>query len=283
MPSSDEQADPLAVWLAGEAATAAGRLEATGSLYEQQASMPPGETAASMASVAGEKDRNEDAVLMWVPPAGSSVRWAAAVADGVSACFHPQLASRLACAVGLADVCENAASPSGSAPVQAAQRCFDRLATLVQSDPDAMRPAAATSSMWKRVVRDGAYAQTTLIVLWQDDAALHIEGVGDGGLLVEVAGDLFEYLPGSNRSVRCLGPGRSGFQVDYRLAFPRWSRVAAFTDGMTPWVRDHVAEIFLRSDQGQGLTSAEHLVGRCLRETNVRDNVSLFLAEREAA
>lgn len=283
MPSTDEQADPLAAWLADEATATFGELERSGALHQGHASVRADGTAVTMASVAGEKDRNEDAVAIWTPPMGSGIRWAAAVADGVSACFHPQLASRLACAAGLADIDQNAASPQGAAPAQAAQRCFDRLAELVHDNPDAMRPASSTSSMWKRVVRDSAFAQTTLIVLWQDDTTLHIEGVGDGGLLVDVGGDLFDYLPESNRSVRCLGPGRSGLQADYRLAFPRWSRVAAFTDGMTPWVRDHIAEVFSRSDPGQRLSSADDLVGRCLRETNVRDNVSLFLAEREAA
>lgn len=286
MADSKEQDDPLAEWLTGVATTAAGELESAGSLYEQGASIEAGGAVVSTASVAGEKDTNEDSIAMWIPPAGSPVRWASAIADGVSACLHPHLASRLACAAGLVEVQQNAAPPCNVAPgnvspVRAAQQQFDRLAGIVETDPEALRPPNTTSSMWKRVLRDGAYAQTTLIVLWQDESALHIEGIGDGGIVVNLDGDPFEFLPQSNRPVNCLGPGRTGLLIDYRLTFPHWSRVAVFTDGMTPWVREGGRVAMHRIGEGNEQATADQLVERCLQETPVRDNVSLLVVDRE--
>lgn len=280
MIGSGRQADPITEWLSQVAEKFIRQLESAGTVREGSASIKAGDSVVSIASVAGGKESNEDAVALWIPESHSIVRWAATIADGVSASLSPQLASRLASAAGLAALLQPADSPDSVRPVDAAQDCFNDLAEVVRKDPEAYRPQTVTNSMWKRVLRDSAFSRTTLIVVWQDDKGLHVEGVGDGGLLIDLDGNRFTYLPRSDRPVNCLGPRSDDLVVDYRLLFPRWSRIAVFTDGMSQWVANGASVFGETSGRERREPTAEDVVKTCQREVTLNDNVSLLIATR---
>ncbi|MEM9353654.1 MAG: protein phosphatase 2C domain-containing protein [Planctomycetota bacterium] len=269
-----KESDPLSSWAAQRDAELHDSLASCGKVYRETAQLSVAGTRVSFASLAGRKAVNEDAAAVWVAGRPGSIRWAAAVADGVSACLLPELGSSLACLSALAAVAAHQGEASGLRPIAAASEAMQQLAEAVAGRPEAWRPGSVSRSMWKRVLRDGAYFQTTLTVVWEADDGLYVEGLGDGGFSVGVEGGSMGFVPNPSLAVSCIGPGRSDSAL-YWHSYARWRDAAVFTDGLSPWVEN--------GGDPWGCADAAGALEACLEADETTDNLTLLLVSREAA
>jgi len=125
------------------------------------------------------------------------------------------------------------------------------------------------------------------MVAWEDDAGLHLDGIGDGGFLLQFEPESkpMACLPVSNKPVTCVGPRSPQCDADYRLRFAFWHQFSMFTDGLTHVMdqRQSLLEQAHRlSAQQANLNPASMVVGDILRHDahRIHDNVSLFTARR---
>ena len=191
---------------------------------------------ASIHSAAAGKAGNQDSTLLWVPFDVGRIRWAAAVADGVSCSFYAKCGSRLACHAALAVLLGlQERGDKVLRPLPSCVKMFQRIGRRIAECPEAFRPAGCSQSIWRRVVRDGTLFQTTLLVVWQEGRRLHVDGIGDGGFILVYRPDAhpMTFFPSSSGPVNCLGPKTLLDDRDYGHEFSQWNTLAAFTDGVS--------------------------------------------------
>ena len=210
------------------------RLEASGVLATGESSLEIDGQSISFATDPGPETFNDDFVALWKPAKSESIKWAAAIADGVTGCLLAQDAAELACYAGLAAISKAAGGCSVNArnPFRLVNRLFHRLGKLAVSDAEAFRPADCPQSIWRIAAREGKFLQTTLTLVWSTTEGLSVVAVGDGGILysyadapAEISGHTF-----GTGKLECLGP-RSFVQPEAYL-LEHWSRFACYTDGL---------------------------------------------------
>lgn len=290
----------------------ASELTDAGELHGSPATLALNGLTIATATDNGGKPINQDCVLLFTPNQPSPLRWAAAVADGVSSSLNSEAASSLACHAALASLTQayclrhrRAASSRSRLldkfyacshhfrsyfrrrarpePLVAALRSLNRIGRMVRWSPERYRPETITNSSWRRVLRDGRYLQTTLMVIWQVDNQLRLEGVGDGGFSVQFSqfNEPLVYQPSADRPVDCLGPHRQPQELGYRMAFDRWLRLSVHTDGVTPALLNTPGLIPTTLDRvrtNQASTALRWIIRK--RPDLVDDNLSLLLAKR---
>lgn len=185
---------------------------------------------------AGGKEGNQDYVATFVPQQPHNFRWGVAVSDGVTGSPYSELGSELACLSSLLALHRiYHPKPTKKRPVTTCLSHFRTLGELIKKQPDDYRPHSSSRFGWKFALREGKLLQTTLMVAWEDVQGLHVEGIGDGGFILETepGNPPLSYLPNSGTPVRCLGPNNAQLRGDYRFNFTRWQSLCLFTDGLT--------------------------------------------------
>lgn len=311
------QRDRLSELVRGRTQMLARELRRAGGLSSPPAMTVLDDTTVATATSVGAKRVNQDSVLLFTPERSSRLRWAVAVADGVSSSAYSAAASNLACHAALANLkqayagapskaarwrlrarsrmswcwCRSRNSamrlPPGPCPVAHASRVLSDVTDRVERSSEFYRPEQVTKSSWMRTMRDGQFLQTTLMVAWQLDDRLHVQGVGDGGFTLwsSPAAYPLVYEPRSDIPVYCLGPKRPPQYGLYGMTFESWERFSLFTDGATKALSacpDLVAET-LRRDRVAGSKNSASLALRWLLRhaaEHIDDNLTLLLVER---
>ncbi|WP_425395426.1 protein phosphatase 2C domain-containing protein [Aeoliella sp.] len=254
-------------------------LETVGMVHDPVGKVDVDDISLSIATHEGGKYMNQDAAALLIPKRSSNpIRWAAAIADGVSSSLYSDVASRLACIAALTAFAQlNRHSLGKCEPIARAQSELLAIGQQLLSEPEKYRPPRMPRCGWQRVLRDGCLLQTTLMVVWQQEHRLHINGVGDGGYLLRFDANSppVSHLPGAEKRVICLGPYASLERADFRLDYSTWYTVDVFTDGVTP-VSNALSEYTDRS------SSAEAFLTRLDRdyEALINDNLTLFTASK---
>ena len=265
-------------------------LDMHGLRFEGHAHTQIGNLLLSAACDTGGKEGNQDAVSFYVPRQPFPMRWAAAVTDGVTASLFSEEGSQLACHTALLALTRSyQQNKLPACPVKLCLKYFRRsIGERVQAEPDLYQPHDFSQSGWKRVVRDGKYLQTTLMVVWEDLDGLHIEGIGDGGLIVQCESEAppLCLLPASNKPVRCLGPSNSQTHCDYRFRLTTWKSLCLFTDGLTHLVPQRLQALHEANQhhfRNRNANPAARVLGQILEEdaNRIEDNVTLFSASKE--
>jgi serine/threonine protein phosphatase PrpC len=257
MPSTTETALPteLASLIDRFNAAAMRRLKTVGELKTESGSFVADSTHVSFASAVGGKVSNEDYVASIKPTAGSTIQWAAAIADGVSGSFLGGVAAELACTVALAAVVgdrKGIARKHRAFPIVLVNRLLQRIGYLVETNPAQFCPKGVPVSIWNRAITIGKFLQTTLTVLWQDECRIQVLTVGDGGILYSqiVAPEVISFHKFGGVKLECIGPKNvprnvEAYQID------DWNSIACFTDGLNE-VAEQVKEfsdlLFRHSD-----------------------------------
>lgn len=256
---------------------AASRLESSGEIEIGCGSFDIGCHSISFAADAGCETFNDDFIAVWRPEQAGSVKWAAAVADGVTGSLMAQEAAELACYAGLASIAKSHANrvSSTSNPVWFATRIFHRLGRQVQSHPDTFRPNDCPESVWRIAIREGKFLQTTLTLIWSTVEGLRVMAVGDGGILysyLETPTQFTTHTFGTGK-LQCLGP-RSAVQPEAYL-LKDWSSVVCFTDGFAESV-EHQRQVpaMLQERDRSVASTIEYLNADCPELVN--DNLSAF-------
>ena len=277
--------DGLSQLLLRNAALQISKLEESGWVYEAEKTIKGQELTLAMSTDSGGKEHNQDSAAMFVPRQPSPVYWAVAIADGITSSLESDLGSRLACLAALTVIkmFQDAGKPPRS-PILSCQRYFNTLGERVCSSPDEYRPADSSQSGWARTVRDGRFAQTTLLVLWCDDRGLHFEGLGDGGfwLSVEPGMPPMLFRPDSSGPVNCLGPLQHVTPIDFAFQTRTWEHAALFTDGLGDVVaaNDVLGLTTLEPASENPASSAlQHVLEQDVHH-DIEDNVTFFFASR---
>ena len=243
-----------------------------------------------------DKEGNQDFVLAWVPhqPRTQGLRWAVALADGVTSSYHAEVAAEVACWSGLAAVVGPETTPAerARAGIDAAGQSIGALADLIEDDADAHRPDGEFESSWRYTVREGLLLQTTLTLAWLEGNRFCVAMVGDGGAVVELDGgaeprlEVLAEADASTSQVHALGPrNRTVLELDCwrEVEIDGRSRLALYTDGVCRGVQLSERSLFAESDSvcraDGGTNVAESLVRRWIK-TDARafeDNLTLVL------
>lgn len=212
------------------------RLEAQGVLQTGCGDTQIALDAISFSSAVGGKTENDDYIAFWQPHKSVGLHWAVAIADGVTGCILPSEAARLACLLGLSTIersfRRNAAGPDN--PFALVLRVFRQLGRRIQSAPEKFVPSTCQASTWKVAVRRGKFLQTTLNLIWADDAGLRIMAIGDGGIL-------YSYSTSPNQvSTQSFGSGKlsaigpvGGLPAVESYLLEDWATLICHTDGVS--------------------------------------------------
>ena len=207
-----------------------------------------------------DKDMNQDYALAWSPRDESTpIRFALALADGLTSSFRAEWASALACWTALATLMKASCRSTRYTPHQLAQSAFNaagealrELADQMANDPEAFRPPDVFASTWRYILRKRTLLETTLSLAWAQDDLLHIAVLGDGGVLwrryagarrpaASVQDDLFLGCDPQTDQVRALGPASPTVdQFDYWASHDLRGRFlgALYTDGIGRGIGD---------------------------------------------
>ncbi|QEG37714.1 protein phosphatase 2C domain-containing protein [Bythopirellula goksoeyrii] len=258
------------------------RLARAGSLYESHGHIECNEFGISTASEAGGRRNNQDASLIWIPQQPSPVRWAAAISDGVRTSIQSEHGSQLACYAALTVLLQSYQQEKepNAQPIEQCLKYFSKLGTKVGEYADHLRPEMLSKGNWKRVLRDGRFAQTTLMVAWEDDRGLTIEGIGDGGYILNIDGPSLSYLPSSDGPVNCLSPSGVCLRRDFRIEVQHWESLALFTDGVTPAVSMEGLIVPTNAAKEENLASSTLDNYLSVYPHLIDDNVTLLTAAR---
>ena len=258
---------------------AVSRLEASGVLATGESSLEIDGQAVSFATDPGPETFNDDFVALWEPAKSDSIKWAAAIADGVTGCLLAQEAAELACYAGLAAIAKAAdgCAASASNPFRLANRLFHRLGKLAISDVESFRPADCPQSIWRIAAREGKFLQTTLTLVWSTTEGLRVVAVGDGGILysyadapTEITGHTF-----GTGKLECLGP-RSFVQPEAYL-LENWSRFVCYTDGLAEVIQQDRKMSKTLTDSSRSVASFISSLNADCPEL-VNDNISAIRA-----
>jgi len=138
-----------------------------------------------------DKDSNQDSVLAWIAGEGGEgggIRWAIAMADGVTSSHYAETGAEIACWTSLAALLSagGTADEKARAAVDAAGDAIGAVADMIGEEPSRYKPEDVFDSMWSYVLRRGLLLQTTLSLVWLEGGVCHIGMVGDAGAAIEV-------------------------------------------------------------------------------------------------
>jgi len=193
-----------------------------------------------------DKETNQDAVVAWRRHDASSpdLKWAIAMADGVSSAWFAEIAAELVCWTALERLVTTDAGGAerGNDAIASAASAIASVAETIERDPEASRPDGEFQSTWEYTIRKGLLLQTTLCLAWCDRDEVHIAFIGDGGavteqaingeIVVSISGDMDE----SSNRVHALGPKNANVRVSdvaESFAVTGFKRLALFTDGVS--------------------------------------------------
>jgi len=167
-----------------------------------------------------DKDTNQDYALAWWPhsdKSGTRVRFALALADGVTDSYRAEWGAALACWAALRDLSQannsDEATAVGERAFVAAGNAIADLANELARDPRASCPEGQFLSTWRYMLLNGRLLETTLSLLWVEDERLCLAIVGDAGALWRVhdsspsdQGRVLAQCDLATSVVRALGP-----------------------------------------------------------------------------
>jgi serine/threonine protein phosphatase PrpC len=283
------------------------RLLKTGRLIAQSGSARWGNGRLALHSDYGppgqEKSENQDYALLWRPPEESDdqrLKWAAALADGVTCSFLPQWGARLACFQALEHLIAGPFVPEplerAVQAVNAAGEALGRLAEQIAENGEQFRPDDEFPATWRMRLKWGQLLETTLTLAWLEDETLHVAMIGDGGGTARVVreGQVEDRLLSEGAiesdAVHALGPANrriDALDAWHQLPFGPGTTVALYTDGIGRFVgtspgrlldrvRDHVAA---SPDDNAAEAVVRELVN--LGAESLEDNLTLLIARQE--
>ena len=263
------------------------RFSDLGSVSTNAYSCTVGSTKVSIGSHVGGKATNEDYVAYFEPAADGSMRWAAAIADGVSGSVLGGVAAELACKLALSTLARNHVQRSkrGAAyPILFANRVLRRIGFLIAKDPDRFCPHGVPASIWKRAVASGKFLQTTLTLVWEEDQQVQIVNVGDGGIVYSVVSDPNAFAVHSlgEGPLDCIGPQNTPRDIQaYRIE--NCHGLACYTDGLDDVMEqvEGAAELLLGDGSGTVADVLELIDSR--HPEFVEDNLSVIRFVRSGA
>ncbi|MCY2986682.1 MAG: protein phosphatase 2C domain-containing protein [Planctomycetota bacterium] len=221
-----------------------------------------------------DKTTNQDYALAWWPDdddCRTRIRWALAMADGLSSSFRSEWASELASWTALRALVELSATE----PRQTAQQAFDaagaaigRLADEWAADPQGSCPPGQYLATWKYMLRKGSLLQTTLTLAWLDKEYFRVAILGDAGLVWREYPDLASNQRPRDRviaecdlaeqQVFALGPAErqvSQFDQWEEIRLPERFLAAFYTDGIGRGIGKHASTLL--DDLEARVSSAE--------------------------
>ena len=235
----------------------------------------------SFAADPGCETFNDDFIAVWRPKDSSPIRWAAAIADGVTGSLLAQEAAELVCYFGLSAIARSSGqSVVSQNPIAFAARVFHQIGRQIVAHPENYVPASCPGSVWRVSVREGKFLQATLNLVWATDEGLRVMAVGDGGLLYSYAATPTQFNShtfGSGK-LQCLGPRSSLVQPEAYL-LEDWHKLACFTDGLAEAVEELAELPSMLFERSRNVASViEHL--NTDEPELVNDNLSAFCVAR---
>ncbi|WDQ17018.1 protein phosphatase 2C domain-containing protein [Rhodopirellula sp. P2] len=205
-----------------------------GTVLESPGFLETGKSVLSVASDHGNKETNRDSFLAFVPLGDGDIKWAVAIADGVSASFESKLGSRLACYASVAALVRTEDQKQRS-PISECAETFLAIGERILGDARLCRPDQVPESHWTRFVQAGRLFQTTVMIAWQAGDQIFLDGIGDGGFVRDFDRGCVPmmYLPSSSGPVTCLGAMTNVAEPQYRHQFASANQLYLFTDGVT--------------------------------------------------
>jgi len=237
------------------------------------------------------KTVNEDAILAIQCRDGSTIKWACAIADGVSTSVLSAVGSRVATWAALAGLCESTRrhSPKSQAldAVRYAHEGIRSLAKFLDDDHLELqfKPQYLPAPAYRRAVERRSCLQTTLCIVWCDGRSIFIASVGDSGALLSTRTDPCNslFFPDvSSSQVNAVCSKLESIELD------QWQQISAsnltlavFTDG----VAKSLAETYgsqlddFRLDNFTLANSATELLDTLATSTSeeAADNMSLLV------
>lgn len=259
-------------------------LSSAGLIIEGSGKAKIGETTVSLDSRTGERERNNDTVLLFVPRAPNPICWAAAIADGVSLSYESKLGSRLACHTSIASLFAKSDGECHD-PIARAAETFRQIGARIADGEDNCRPSDVSAGIWSRYVRQGQLFQSTLMVVWQVGDDVFLDGIGDGGFVLDHSPKQVPmmFLPDFDGPVNCLGAMTTVKTRGFGHHFTAIDGLYLFTDGVTPAIEtdlDQSISMVRRCACRDGRNLAADLLRFAERSGASDDNLSLVAISR---
>lgn len=249
-----------------------------------------------------DKPVNQDYALAWEAqgdPAEHPIRWAAALADGVTSSFRPERGAELACWHALAHLVRPPADANGEirarSAMDAAGDALGSVAQQIVEGGDQWRPPEEFPATWRKRIERGRLLQTTLTLAWLEGDLLHLAMVGDGGGAVRLRsnGEVEDRLLAGGEQettyVHALGPGNQHVEeLDHWEQCPLepGTTAAVYTDGIRAAVGgcpkrllDRVTELLREHPEGNVAELLVKELASSGRE-ELKDNLTLLVACR---
>lgn len=221
-------------------------LASRGQVFENSASFQTPQHQISIHTCFGPlqcgKTVNQDAALAVIFDDNSKIKWACALADGVSSSLLSEVGSRIATWTALATFIENRqwTSPQSRAmtAMHVAQSAICELATALKGDLIDLKykPSYLPAPAYRHVVNRQTCFQTTLCLVWCDGKSIFLASVGDSGALQSTTAKtcINLFFPDLAKShVNAICPTIDKVELDH------WQSIAAtntflavFTDGV---------------------------------------------------
>jgi hypothetical protein len=244
-----------------------------------------------------DKETNQDFVVAWVPEQQrppSGIRWALAMADGVTASYYAELGAELACRVSLARLVAHEGAPQDKArdAVNAAGDAIGAVVDVIEEDAEHYRPEELFVSTWRYTLREGLLLQTTLSLAWLEDGVCHLAFIGDGGAAIQFRKGRRHQrivLAGPNvetSRVHAIGPrNRRVDDLDswQSVGATDISMLAIYTDGVGLGIGPNASLLFeelqSRGDSLESTNVAKHLIQEWIRTKaeDFEDNLTLAI------
>lgn len=198
------------------------------------------------------KTVNQDAVLAVVCDDRSPIKWACAIADGVSSSLLSEAGSRIATWVSLAALLQSQKWTSSQsralAAIRSAQSAIADFGAVLQQDLVELKfkPSYLPAPAYRYVVSRQTYCQTTLCLVWCDGKSIFIANVGDAGALQSAPGKpcIKLFFPNLRVSqVNAISPLTPKVELDHwsKVAAPK-ANLAVFTDGVAKGLTERTGD-----------------------------------------
>lgn len=221
-------------------------LVSCGMVFENSASFRTSQQSVSIHTCLGPqqsgKSVNEDAALAACFEDGFPIKWACALADGVSSSLLSEVGSQVATWKALASLVEDRrwTTPKSRAlrAVHAAQSAICQLAVALKEDLVELKykPTYLPAAAYRHIVNRQTCFQTTLCLVWCDGKSIYIASVGDSGALqsTDAQSCIKLFFPDLEVShVNAISPAIDKVKLD------QWQKISAantllavFTDGV---------------------------------------------------
>ena len=283
-----------------EIETARKTLSDKGLVFESTASFQTSGQAVSIHTCIGPlqsgKTVNQDAALAVRFDDSFHIKWACALADGVSTSLLSEVGSRVATWTALAAL---VASPKwirshsrALKAFEAAQAAISELATKLKQDLDELRykPSYLPAPAYRHVVNRQTCFQTTLCLVYSDGKSIHIATVGDSGALLysDAKGCKELFFPDLSVSrVNAICPTIISIKLDQCLTIPASnSQLAVFTDGVAKGLAERLGnQVPVESDFRQVFSKerAEDYLIELAASTSeeAADNMTLLIVRQD--